>query len=247
VGKGEQAALHFNCRLNTGELAASTHGGAALDKTTPKAAIFIPDKDDAPMAIIAGVGLAEESGKGFRSFEEEIGSRLAVKAVAMRPGESRLVTLAEKARPAVGGQGLLSMARVRVRPKEVHISRAEYTARRGSEPEIGASYIVDPLVPGTVTAVKDTDVTVRFTADPGREVKTPFGPAVIRDAGDHYEIAIDPRPGSLTRSGPLVGRIVKIDERSFTIDYNHPFGGEELRCEVLMAPLAARTAGSEKR
>lgn len=246
VQPGDQVGLHFDCRLSGGEMAASTHGGAS-NRETPKSAIFVPQKDDSPMTVVAGIGLVEEGPKPFHSFEQEIGSRLALQAAGMRPGETRVVELSEAARPAIGSQWLLSMARVRIRPKEILVPREDYLAGRGKEPVIGAEYTIDPLVPGRVTEVGEKEVTIRFTAEPGREVTTPFGKGVIRDAADHYEIDMDVRLGTLTRSGPLVGRIVKVDERNFVIDYNHPFGGEKLTCEMLAVPPAAGTTGSEHR
>ena len=61
---------------------------------------------------------------------------------------------------------------------------------------------------------------------------TGFGIGTIRDAGDKFEIVIDVHEGTLLRSGPLVGKIIKVEDRVFTIDYGGAFEKEPLVCDV---------------
>ena len=38
------------------------------------------------------------------------------------------------------------------------------------------------------------------------------------------------------RTGPLVGRIIAVENGLFTLDYGLPFGGETLVCDVVVEP-----------
>ena len=81
----------------------------------------------------------------------------------------------------------------------------------------------------------------------GAQVETPFGKGVLREEADHCGIAIDARSGTLVRSGPLAGRIVSMNDRSFVIDYGHPFGGETLSCDVAVKAVPdPEKKGTEK-
>jgi len=242
VQNGDRVGLHYACRLQTGELAAAT---MVKDQTAAKAGIYLPKKDSEPLSLTAGSPESVAAGVRFPSFEDEIARRLAVQVVGMRQGESKSMTVVEK-KTATDGQGKLQIARVRVRPKELRISRDTYMAQKGTAPEVGKEYAIDPLIPGKVESVNDNEVLIRFSAVPGTEVSTPFGKGTIKSAEYQYEIHIDARPGSLVRSGPMVGKIIKVDDRLITLDYSNPFGGEELACDVTVLSVEQQAGQKDK-
>ena len=91
-------------------------------------------------------------------------------------------------------------------------------------------------LPATVMAVDTKSVSVRFSPKPGKEIETPFGKGTVRETSNDFEIVIAAPVGGLVRTGPLVGRIIGVDDTSFTLDYGHPFGGEELGCDIAIEP-----------
>jgi len=141
---------------------------------------------------------------------------------------------------------IIRMARVRRRPRVMRMMKEEYTRRIGKAPEVSQKVVFDPAIPGEVTSVTETEVIVRFSAKPGAEVDTPFGRGVIREKQDRYEIVIDANVGTLVRSGPIVGRIVGVDERLITIDYGDPFGGEALVCDVMVESVAPASGSPQE-
>lgn len=132
------------------------------------------------------------------------------------------------------GESSVTLVRVRQRPKEIKLSPNEYKLRTGKDAAVGQDFTTEPYLPGRVESVDEKQVTVRFTAEDGKEVDTPFGKGTIRERPDRYEIVIDAHPGSLVRSGGMVGRITAVTDRGITVDYGHPLGGETLLCDVVV-------------
>ncbi|MEW6664914.1 MAG: hypothetical protein AB1512_06805 [Thermodesulfobacteriota bacterium] len=231
--RGDKVTIRFTCRLGDGEIAATTDTGIDTDPSMKKSSIFISRKSDDPLVITAGPDEKIYGKPGERGFEGEIVAELAEAVPGMKPGETRSVEIKRERRKPVGNEpALVEMARVRVRPKQVKMTLEEYRSRTGKDPEVGQGYTIDPAIPGKVSSVSEGQVAVRFEAEPGKIVKTPLGDGVIRETERAYEIVIDVKKGSLVRSGGLIGRIVKVDERMVSIDYSHPFGYEALKCEA---------------
>jgi len=88
---------------------------------------------------------------------------------------------------------------------------------------------------------------LRVSASPEAQIQTPFGPGKVTEAPTDLKITIDARVGSLARTGPLVGRVAAVDDNSITLDYGHPFGGEELNCDVVVEPAAKTMQQGDER
>jgi FKBP-type peptidyl-prolyl cis-trans isomerase 2 len=249
VGNGDRADIAFTCRFPDGTVAASTAPDLAGNVSVPKSAAFLPVTVPGPVAVVARPALPEEAFPPNRtwSFEDEILARLSGEIVGWKSGERRTVTLTAARIPVEGSGGFQKLARIRRWPKESRMSRSDYTARRRMEPEVGQTYPVALGVQGVVEAVYDNAVVIRAYPKTGDEVATPFGRGVIRDAGDSFEIAIGPRPGTMIRTGPLVGRITDVDDTTFTIDYGHPFGGETLTCDVEVGSVVKNDVAGMRR
>ena len=245
VGPGSMADIHFLCRLRTGEVVAATDTLTGWQAALPKSPIFLLRDKDGPVSVqAAGPVPVEPHGKEL-SFEAEIIMRLSAAVVGMKEGEKRTVSLTsgdipERRQEEYG----VSIARVRVFPKEKRMSVADYRSLTGKTPEEGQPVIPDPVVSGRVKAVTPDEVTIGFSATPGDITPTPFGPGHIRETDKAYEIVIDARKGALVRTGHLVGRITDVTDQVITIDYRNPFGGETLLCDVSVEKV--RDKGLEK-
>lgn len=241
VTVGSTAEVRFLCRLKTGEVVAATDRAVGQDPSVQKSPVFLLKDKDGPVSVIAAASLLHE-GKEL-SFEDEILNRLAVSVVGMKQGERRTVELTAKDVPErTEFDYVVSVARIRERPKEMHIPFVEYRARTGKSPKKGQPFIFDPSIPGSIESITKDDVVIRFSARPGDVVQTPFGPGHIRETEKTYEIVINAKKGTLVRSGGFVGRISVVDEKSITIDYRNPFGGETLACDVTVEKVVAPKA-----
>jgi FKBP-type peptidyl-prolyl cis-trans isomerase 2 len=243
VRSGDRVTLNFTCRLQNGSIAATTIGEIAGIPGDRRSSVFRERKAEGPLRIIAGGNEAVYGRPGHRGFEGEIVAKVAEVVVGMEVGETRQVTVtAERAVPEKE-EPIIQVARVRHRPKEVRMAPDAYRERAGKAAEVGQKYTLDPAIPGHVVRVDQNEVVVRFEPQAGAMVDTPFGKGTVRDAGSRWEIHIDARPGSLVRTGAMVGRIVGVDKRLITVDYGHPFGGEALRCDVTVEKIEPLAKG----
>lgn len=236
VKPGDRVQVHYLCRLKSGDVVASTDSIAGTEKKSP---IFVSAKDPGPVSIQAinrDEPLPDQLWPG--PFESEIRVRIARLVTGMKEGESKQVELSAKMIPGISEkEGFTWLAKVRTRPKVMTMPKGDYEFRARKAPEVGQSYFYDPAFPGNVESVTDTDVIIRFTAKLGDTIETPFGQGRIREEGDNYKVDIDAREGTLVRTGSKIGRITKVDDKVITLDYRHPFGYEELVCDVTVVTI----------
>ncbi len=237
---GDKIKIEFTCRDAEGLVAAGTDPSIAGNDHVKKADIFIPRTSDAP--VVGEVGRPREKlVAGHAGFENEIIYQIGQYFNGKPPSGKTEMELEDTLKPdCPDEERFVSLVRVRKRPKGIRMSGDEYLARLHNEPKVGDVYPSDSNFTGTVTSVSDKEVTIEFKPSKGTEVTTPFGKGTIRDAGDHYELAIDAKVGSLVRSAGLVGKIVRVDDQKFTIDYGLPLAGQKLKCEVRVEPVAGK-------
>ena len=234
VAPGDTVTLSFTCRLPNGQLAVATDPGAGAG--TALSPVFTKRHTTAPLRVVVeeGYGEGEQSGKlpDPGAFETDVSRRLASQLTGRKSGDQLDLELrAERFKEQPGSKQTVSIAKVRQRPKELRMTPAAYKERTGVEAAPEQPFANDPALPGRVVSVTRDEVLIRF-APKTPEVQYPFGIGIIRDKNDHYEIDIQAQPGALVRTGGLVGRITGVDDRSISIDYGHPFGGEALNCRV---------------
>ena len=221
-------SVQLTCRMPDGKVLMTTDESIAL---SDRSRLYLARKENGPLRLTAGKVARDMGARG--DLDVELANGVARSLVGMSSGEMKRVSITADPIPGPDGKPrLLPMARVRQRPREMKLSRKDFSSRFGKPPEIGAAVILDPAIPGAVSEITDTEVVVRFKATPGTEVETPFGTGVIREGKDAYEIVIGVREGAIVRTGPLLGRIVSVTDRMFTVDFTQPFAGEELTCDI---------------
>lgn len=177
VMPGDKVDLHFTCRFPGGQVVASSYQDVGRDPALRKADFFLPREKNTPLLLTAGDPEEEWSALKGGGFEGEILSRLAHAVVGLEIGRTHPVeiqadTLPEKTR----GEHLGKVARVRERVKELRLTPEEYRSKANRDPQVGQEFFMDPAIPGKVETVSDREVYIRFDAEPGKEVITPFGP-----------------------------------------------------------------------
>ena len=239
---GDIADIHFQCFLPSGEIAAATDDNA-VKKNQPKANIYLVRSKSDPVSVVIPAPDGKPIVEKETSFENDIVARLAGQLTGLKEGETRHLELTAQDIPERKKEDyVISLARVRERPKEIKMTIDEYKSRTGMSPETGKPFVSEPLIAGRVESVTDKDVIIRFSAKEGDEVQTPFGVGHIREEADSYKIDIDVRKGSLVRSAHLVGRITDVDDKVMIIDYRNPFGGETLSCDVTVNKITEAEA-----
>jgi FKBP-type peptidyl-prolyl cis-trans isomerase 2 len=250
IKAGDQVEIHYTCRLKNGEIIATTEQSVADDASLKKSNIFDPHHERGGIEMAAGGTPGDTPGtspRNYKDFEAQVVNELLAAVVGRTPGEFRNVEL--KIKPVSSKKPWehdLHMALVRKRPKEMSVTPDVYKGHSGKAPQVGDSYMIDPAISGRVESVTPLEVKVKFQAKPGTVVETPFGKGTIRDGGDNWEIAIDVHEGQLVRTGPLVGRISKILNSDFIVDYGTPFKDEQLQCDFSVKRVKSEPAAEQK-
>lgn len=235
VSSGDPVKVHFTCRFKNGETAISTYQALSKDTSVPKSTIFLERDRNTPIGLIAEKEPPKPEKPNLMGFESWLFYRMSSALVGIKRGEKTTVEIgAERLEECEKEEHSIKMARVRERPKEKRMTPEEYKNRTGKTPEPGQPYIIDPVLPGKVLFVTEKEVLIRFSPKNKTKVPTPFGEGIVTEYPDRFEIVINAQPGTLVRSGGIVGRIINVDERFITIDYGHPFGGETLSCDILV-------------
>jgi len=245
IRSGDSVQLNYVCRLKTGEVADTTLAESKLASEDKKSSIFQPLQNDAPLSLTAGDDPRPTTVGKHHDFADVIAEQLARGVVGMRADDHKTVeVMAQEAESRQNGA--FSLAKVRRRPKELRLLPAEYKNRTGKEAAIGQEFTIDPAFPGKVVTVSPDEVLISFAAPADKTLQTPFGPATIRETDKLYLVDIDARIGALVRSGPMVGKIVKVDDKMFTVDYGNPLAGQDLYCEVTVLSVAKNQQGNEE-
>jgi FKBP-type peptidyl-prolyl cis-trans isomerase 2 len=242
IQPGDIADIHFQCLLPSGEIAAAIDDNA-VKKDQPKANIYLVRGKSDPVSVVIPDTVEKSAVEKEASFEDDIVARLAGQLTGMKEGETRHIELTAQDIPERKKEDyVISLVRVRERPKKIKMTIDEYKSRTGMSPETGKPFVSDPVISGKIEAVTEKEVIIRFSAKEGDEVQTPFGVGHIREEADSYKIDIDARKGSLVRSAHLVGRITDVDDKFMIIDYRNPFGGETLSCDVTVNKITEAEA-----
>ncbi|MEZ4601762.1 MAG: hypothetical protein R2940_18380 [Syntrophotaleaceae bacterium] len=228
---GDRVRINYVCRLKNGELTASTYRDGAISPEEKRSAIYLALKNDAPLEWIAGQEKVSQSGSAPFDFADAIAVQLGQAVVGQVPGTLSGIEVAAAKAP-VRPSGTIRLAKVRRRPRGLHMTVDEYKGRTGKNPEIGQEMTFDPAIPGKVTSVSESEVVVDFHAPVGELIDTPFGRARVSADQNSYLLEILVEKGDLVRSGPMVGKVADVDDAFFTVDYGHPLAGQNLVCDV---------------
>lgn len=246
VEAGDTASVHYVCNIKkTGDLMASTQAPLADAKA---ASVFFAPKTNDPVSLRA-VRPEEPLSVRFwqRGLDVEIQERLARMVTGMNEGERRRFDLvAQKIQPQDEQSGIVRLNKARPRSKEQKMPRGQYEFIAKKAPEAGQIFAYDPVFPGRVEAVSADEVLLKYEAEPGKVVQTPWGKATIRDDGSIYRLDIDAKEGALVRINNTIGRITSVTDKVITVDNRHPFGYEDLACDVTVVSVRKTAAAEAK-
>lgn len=241
IAPHDAVLLDYTCRLEDGAILATTRREVAFSENAHLSHAFVLLQEYGPAAVTVGTDLQPPPTPTIYPLMGEIAYRLSKQFEGLAYDETHHVSVTTEAIPNLSDMDrFIQFARTMRRPKQRSIPKAQFIANTGKEPEIGELLFPDQAVQWKVTGVKADNVELQYLAEDGGKMMLVYGEAVVRDRGDHYDLEIDARVGNLVRIGPYIGRISELDDRIFTVDFAHPFGGRELACEV-----TARQAGPD--
>lgn len=245
AGSGDRVRVDYTCRLDSGEVAATTQPEIGQDASVPKAEIFRAPDVYQPMACRIGEAdlpkPADMGGNKILAFETAVERALKNLLAGLPLGRRTPVVLQPPLYDDLTpGERYYSQARVRVRKKQRQQSLDNYIAMTGRTPRVGEQHTVENVFTSTITAIDEAKgtITLELSLKPGAVYESDLGPAKIEDHGEFYHLIIDAEPGRLVRSGNWVGRVDEVDKRSVRVDWGHPFGHEALHCDVMVREAA---------
>jgi FKBP-type peptidyl-prolyl cis-trans isomerase 2 len=244
VKQGDTAMVSYTCRLMSGEVVLTTREEIARDDAA-HAGIFLPFKKYGSEDLVAGGPDNYPRLGKLKIFELEVAAQLAKAIVGMKVGENNTIVLkADVPSDLNDDDRYTTLGRVARKEKDQKVALKPLKDKLGHTPAIGEQAFSFEGFVGTVKSITDKEAIIHIEVQDGRIVDQPFGKGVIKDYPDHYDIVTDAQVGHLVRSASQVGRIIKVTETTFTIDYGHPFGGEELMCDVRVESILPRSAGT---
>lgn len=248
IAAGDRVRVEYTCTLPNGDLVATTDARAGSDRAVRKSVLFVSGEMEAHSVLTAGPKPSASGGGQPESFRSALIEKLSESLVGMKVGEIRKIAFSASGENDLrDSERFLQMARVRKRAKEKILTRDFFLRfSKGEPPDVGRQVRVEPGFLGTVSSFDEKNVRLRITPEGEQEIDTDFGKGKIRDRGDHYEIELDVRPGTLVRIGPLVGRVSEVNEETFTLDFGHPFGGQVLLCTIRALALEGNADGTAK-
>jgi FKBP-type peptidyl-prolyl cis-trans isomerase 2 len=242
VQEGEEVRVQYTCRLKDGPVVTTSEGEVA-EKAKDESRIFMSRKQYAPLRVRAGYAdprLEDPTGRNLKGLLEEVEAQLSENIVGRPMHERFTIELnAEPQRSVPVEEGMIWMSRARKIPRSLRIARSDYMAQTGAseEPVVGGNVNLYTGMKGKIVSVTADEVMIEFTPQSDKPFESVFGERTVVDVGTHYVLRTETQEGQLVKTGPLLGRVVKVLQGQYLLDYSHPFGGEALTCDVIVEPV----------
>ncbi len=233
--------VNYTCSAKGQGVFETTDSNVINDLDIKKSRVFSPLADPKPVNILAGMDQPGQPPWKLKDMTPEIRNKLALTLVGRNYG-STYETVIESVVP----EGMEDNNRYRFVKKTRRVPRVrkipinDYLAGHGKIPVVGeklydkagSDSLQNPFA--TVVAVDNNDVSIELIAGNGNRSDLPWGTLKTVDKGDKNTVTVvlESEVGLLVRTGPVVGRVVEINDKTVKIDYGHPFAGEILECHV---------------
>lgn len=238
----DTVSADYVCRLEDGSLVATTVADVAVSSDTSLSPLFYPRGVYKPAEIVVKPSSGVHAPALSESVEAVIEEKLAFHLAGVTAGNRRAIELEIPPDPRrAGRERFISLNRRRTVYKSQQVAENRFRYLYGTMPEKGLEFDYRSGFKGRIEDAEAGVIRYQVRAIDTMRFATPFGPARIVEKDDYYNVLIDATVGSLVRSGPLVGKIVEVDERQFTLDYGHPFGFEPLQCELAVRKVNPET------
>lgn len=237
VASGERVEVNFTCSLKNGDIVVSTSKAITDNASLAKSTIFVPRAAEGALTITAGSKISDDD---TIFFEDRVTGMIATTVVGMTPGEGYTVQLRaeRKDKDSRGQETIVRMSRHTNRPSEIEMTQSEFLFMTGKAPVEGAEIFLGEGMLARVLSSSGDAVKLKVSPTADALISTPYGQGRVTETLTDLKVSYDAPVGTLVRTGPLVGRIAVVDDNFITLDYAHPFGGEELTCDVAVVSVA---------
>ncbi|MEW6519463.1 MAG: hypothetical protein AB1461_08630 [Thermodesulfobacteriota bacterium] len=245
---GQPVQVDYTCRVKDGGLAATTSAEAGKAADAARSAIFARPPAYGPVLMTAGeITECTECDRDRRDFRLVLEETIQRQLVGLQAGRETPMAVASDELLMDEQEGTIKIRRSQSRLRVKPFDGKQLQEMLGRLPLAGETVIPEgsSVLPFKVLEIKGPAVLVEFQVDQSQPFPTPFGPASIESIEEQeFRIRINPSIGHLIRSGGLIGRVVAVDDDFITFDYRHPFGYEELFCQVTVSDAQVPAQGA---
>lgn len=156
----------------------------------------------------------------------------------MKPGTTHSITVSPlKAYGPVNPSDITRFPRTKETPRRISMTAEKFIERAGTFPVLNHTVALNPYFDGKVVETSEEKVVVEFLAEDGKVVSDELGKTTIHVLDDKITLTLSPKEGALFQMEKRIGRVVDSDDRTFSVDFNHPLAGKPLTFDVSVRSL----------
>ncbi len=172
---------------------------------------------------------------------------LDLAVLGLQKGERKSITLA----PAKGfgvrdDKMLVEFERARKVPLKTTMERAQFEQQFKSTPVAGSQMDLPPYGWATILAASDKEVTFALKTEQ-RRLEHPYGATDVHAEEDNLIYTLTPRVGAVYPYEDKIGTIVKSNDKTFYVDFNHPLAGQTVTVEYSVHDLRKASSLSQNK
>jgi FKBP-type peptidyl-prolyl cis-trans isomerase 2 len=161
--------------------------------------------------------------------------------IGMRPGEKKTVELpAEKAYGTRDPSKVHRYDRIRETPRTITMGPRDFVLRFDRFPVAGREVSLNPYFDSKIVEVQEDRVRLEHLAVPG-VYPDDLGSTEISVQGDRIVLNLTPRVGASFAGEGSDGIISSSDDKTFTVDGNHPAAGHAVRVTIEVISVTGAT------
>ena len=216
---GDLASVRYCLKLENGEVLRTNIREVLDNRETILSDNYIEPFDLNDLEVLAGV---KDAFPGLHSG-----------VIGMEKGETKNIFI-----PSEEGYGpkrdnrIKTFSSVKFLPKKTGINPEKFHELFKAEPVKGSLVHLVPYFYHRIIEINEKEVILEAEIKDSFSLKSEIGDTKIYLEGNNVAITLEPKQGADFFAGNEKGRIVSIDEKNFTVDFNHPLSGKNLVLEL---------------
>lgn len=219
VEPGDLVSVHYTMRLEDGDVIFTTREDKARDKETPRADWFRAPPSFGPQSVLAG------SDEGLKELSEAL--------VGMHVGDIKTANLApSKAFGAHDPKKVRIFPRIKTVPRKAMVEAPDYVNQMNAFPITGREVRFIPYFKSKVIKVTERYTVLEALAEDGEQIEADYGVTTLSVGDDEVKLELAPTVGAKFKVDDQEGRICKVGEDTFSVDFNHPAAGKPILMDM---------------
>nr|WP_320191731.1 hypothetical protein [uncultured Desulfobacter sp.] len=233
VQEGRQVQVDYSCVTEAKELISTTLTSDIENSQIKKSNGFIEHDEYSAVDLTAGEEAPGQWDDKLKMVEPEILTKISLQLPGMEIGKEKTIFIESEIPEGMKENNRYRVIkRVSKTPKIQSVPVDQFKSLYGdSEPAPGDIIRIEGKPIFKVLEVSAGHLKTEFIAQ-GSENDTPWGKAVNSIEGDMVVTTIESVPGTIVKTGPVIGEVSEITEDTIKVDYGHPFAGKTLTCRV---------------